>query len=193
MAQRATAIGRFGCAGGLAPNRGRERKGGPPGWWARMEVAFARPSFAAAFVIACVLLGLFLAEARISRLQAERSAQLAKSYLRLIDPLLRETTDDRGRAASAYEANLSCDNAGIVAERWRISAGSSPMGARARTIWGRKSGGCRRAFDYPRTNSPGSRRCTSSPAAAPGPGGGGGADAGGICRVRARTADDGQC
>lgn len=65
-----------------------------------MDRAFARPSFAAAFVIACVLLGLFLAEARLSRLQVERNTDLAKRYLRLIDPLLPETTAVRGRAAS---------------------------------------------------------------------------------------------
>lgn len=70
-----------------------------PRWWERMELAMARPSFAAAFVIACVLLGLFLAEARISRLQSERSAQLAESYLRLIDPLLGQTNETRDRSA----------------------------------------------------------------------------------------------
>ena len=68
-----------------------ERAGAAPGWWERMHAAFARPSFASAFVVACVLLGLFLAEARSSRLQAEYSAQLAHSYLRMIDPLLGET------------------------------------------------------------------------------------------------------
>ena len=53
---------------------------------------FSRPSFAVAFVAACMLLGLFLAEVRLSRLQAERSAQLAQSYLRLIDPLMDQST-----------------------------------------------------------------------------------------------------
>lgn len=56
--------------------------------WERLHAAFARPSFAAAFVAACVLLGLFLAEARRSRLQAEYNRELMQSYLRLIDPLL---------------------------------------------------------------------------------------------------------
>ena len=59
-----------------------------PGWLAALEEAFARPSFAAAFVTACVLFGLFLAEMRLTRLHAERNAQLARSYLRLVDPLL---------------------------------------------------------------------------------------------------------
>lgn len=58
------------------------------GWWSRFQEPWARPSFAAAFVAACVLLGLFLAEARVSRRHAERDLQLAQSYLQLIDPLL---------------------------------------------------------------------------------------------------------
>lgn len=56
--------------------------------WERVHAAFARPSFAAAFVAACVLLGLFLAEARRSRLQTAYNRELMQSYLRLIDPLL---------------------------------------------------------------------------------------------------------
>ena len=62
-----------------------------PGLFARIEAAFARPSFAVAFVAACMLLGLFLAEVRLSRLHAERGVQIAQSYLRLIDPLIDET------------------------------------------------------------------------------------------------------
>ena len=57
------------------------------GWRERLEAMFAQPSFAVAFVTACVLLGLFLAELRLSRLQADRNAQLARSYVSLIDPL----------------------------------------------------------------------------------------------------------
>lgn len=59
-----------------------------PPWWRSLEAAFARPSFAAAFIAACVLLGLFLAEARVARLHAEHGAEIARSYLQLIDPLL---------------------------------------------------------------------------------------------------------
>ena len=59
-----------------------------PGRLARIEAAFSRPSFAIAFVSACMLLGLFLAEVRLARLHAERGAQIAQSYLRLIDPLM---------------------------------------------------------------------------------------------------------
>ena len=58
------------------------------GWFGRIVLEFSRPAFAVTFAAACVLLGLFLAEVRISRLQKERNTQLAKSYLRLIDPLL---------------------------------------------------------------------------------------------------------
>jgi hypothetical protein len=66
-------------------------------WLERVHATFARPSFAATFVAACVLLGLFLAEARSSRHQAEYGAQLAQSYLRLIDPLLNQP----GRTSAA--------------------------------------------------------------------------------------------
>ena len=62
------------------------------GFFARVEAMFSRPSFAVAFVAACMLLGLFVAEIRLSRLEAERSAQLAQSYLRLIDPLIDQPT-----------------------------------------------------------------------------------------------------
>jgi len=67
---------------------------------ARIEAAFARPSFAMAFVAACMLLGLFLAEVRISRLQAEHNTQLVQSYLRLIDPLLESATTARNDTAA---------------------------------------------------------------------------------------------
>ncbi len=59
----------------------------------RLDAAFARPSFASAFVAACVLLGLFLAEARLTRIHAAQGAQLARSYLQLIDPLLAASQD----------------------------------------------------------------------------------------------------
>jgi hypothetical protein len=67
------------------------RAAATPGWTERLEAAFARPSFATAFVVACILLGLFLAEARLSRLHAAHSAQLARNYLQLVDPLLPAT------------------------------------------------------------------------------------------------------
>ncbi len=57
-------------------------------WLTRLETAFTRPSFAVAFVAACVLLGLFLAEARVSRLHAAYGAEIARNYVQLIDPLL---------------------------------------------------------------------------------------------------------
>ncbi len=58
------------------------------GLLARIESAFARPSFTIAFFAACMLLGLFLAQVRLSKLQAARGVQIAQSYLRLIDPLI---------------------------------------------------------------------------------------------------------
>lgn len=61
---------------------------GPTAWWAAVEAVFRQPAFSAAFVVACALLGLFLAEVRVSRLHSARDLQLAQSYLRLIDPLL---------------------------------------------------------------------------------------------------------
>lgn len=61
------------------------RRGGA---WATIEGWFARPPFATMFVVSCALLGLFLAEVRVSHLQREHSEQLARSYLQLIDPLL---------------------------------------------------------------------------------------------------------
>ncbi len=62
-----------------------------PGLLARIEAAFARPSFTIAFFAACMLLGLFLAEVRLSELQAARGVQIAQSYLRLIDPLIEDS------------------------------------------------------------------------------------------------------
>jgi hypothetical protein len=68
--------------------------------FARIEAAFARPSFAVAFVAACTLLGLFLAEVRLSRLQAEHNTQLVHSYLKLIDPLLETAATTRSEATA---------------------------------------------------------------------------------------------
>ncbi|HTZ21917.1 MAG TPA: hypothetical protein VMC06_13620 [Opitutaceae bacterium] len=68
--------------------------------FARIEAVFARPSFAVAFVAACTMLGLFLAEVRLSRLQAEHNAQLVQSYLKLIDPLLETAATTRSEAAA---------------------------------------------------------------------------------------------
>lgn len=55
---------------------------------AEPENLFARPAFAAVFVAACVLLGLFLAEIRVSHVRHDRDAQLLESYRRLIEPLV---------------------------------------------------------------------------------------------------------
>jgi hypothetical protein len=66
----------------------------PQGWRNLLEVWFGRPVFAVGFVAACAVAGLFVAEIRVSQLQRERSAQLARSYLLLIDPLLNVPADD---------------------------------------------------------------------------------------------------
>ena len=57
--------------------------------WADIDAWLSRPPFAALFVTCCALLGLFLAEVRVNRQQREQSALLARSYLQLIDPLLK--------------------------------------------------------------------------------------------------------
>jgi hypothetical protein len=62
-------------------------------WRDAIEAWFARPPFALLFIACCALLGLFLAELRVNRLESQRSAQLARSYLLLIDPLLTEKTE----------------------------------------------------------------------------------------------------
>jgi hypothetical protein len=67
----------------------------PGGFWRALDAWMARPPFAALFVASCALLGLFLAEVRINRQQRERSAEIARSYVQLIDPLLRESDASR--------------------------------------------------------------------------------------------------
>jgi hypothetical protein len=59
------------------------------GFWGGVESWFSRPPFAALFVASCALLGLFFAEVRLNHAQRERNTQLARSYLQLIDPLLK--------------------------------------------------------------------------------------------------------
>ncbi|MBA4136228.1 MAG: hypothetical protein C0518_02795 [Opitutus sp.] len=49
---------------------------------------FFPPAFAAVFLAACILLGLFLAELRVTEQHRQRDARLLESYRRLIDPLL---------------------------------------------------------------------------------------------------------
>jgi hypothetical protein len=71
-----------------------EPKNGPQSWRNTLEDWFSRPAFAVGFVAACAVAGLFVAEIRVSHLQRERSAQLARSYLLLIDPLLNTPPGD---------------------------------------------------------------------------------------------------
>lgn len=63
-----------------------------PGWFDRLKTVFARPSFSVAFAAACILLGLFLFQLRVSHQHEQRNHQLVQSYLRLIDPLLESQT-----------------------------------------------------------------------------------------------------
>jgi hypothetical protein len=74
---------------------GERESTSPRGWWAAVEAWFGRPAFAVGFVAGCALVGLFMAELRVSNLQRERNAQLARSYLLLIDPLLNTPPGDR--------------------------------------------------------------------------------------------------
>lgn len=74
-------------------------------WFNRIEAAFARPSFAIAFVAACVLFGLFLAESRVSRLHAAYGAQVARSYVQLIDPLVSPSGSTHSGSGSTTEAS----------------------------------------------------------------------------------------
>ena|SRR5579859_7856163 len=67
----------------------------PAGLAARIESWFASPPFATAFVVSCVLLGVFLAELRLLQQQRQSHAQLARNYLQLIDPLLQEQSAAR--------------------------------------------------------------------------------------------------
>jgi hypothetical protein len=66
----------------------RAARGRPRAFWRELDALLGRLPFAALYVTCCALLGLFLAEVRLNRLQRERSEQLARSYLQLIDPLL---------------------------------------------------------------------------------------------------------
>jgi hypothetical protein len=58
-------------------------------FWAGIDAWLSRPPFAVLFVVSCALLGLFMAEVRVNQEQREHSAQLARSYLQLIDPLVK--------------------------------------------------------------------------------------------------------
>lgn len=69
-----------------------EERGGRGGLWDEIDAWLSRPPFAALFVASCALLGLFLAGVRVNQEQREHSAQIARSYLQLIDPLLTADT-----------------------------------------------------------------------------------------------------
>jgi hypothetical protein len=69
----------------LAESSAREARG----FWTALGAWLVRPQFAALFVVSCALLGLFLAQVRVTRREREHSTLVARSYLQLIDPLLR--------------------------------------------------------------------------------------------------------
>jgi len=77
----------------IALAEGASRQTG--GFWGELDAWLSRPPFAALFVTCCALLGLFLAEVRVNRMQREHSAEIARSYLLLIDPLLKAGPDAR--------------------------------------------------------------------------------------------------
>lgn len=55
-------------------------------WTERIESIFRQPAFATAFVAACLLLGLFLAEVRVSVAKHAQTEAWIQEYARLIDP-----------------------------------------------------------------------------------------------------------
>lgn len=63
----------------------------PPSAWQRVQTWFTQPAFATAFVLCCVLAGLFLAELRVSRAQHDRQVALARQYVQAIDPLVADS------------------------------------------------------------------------------------------------------
>ncbi|EDY81882.1 hypothetical protein VDG1235_1502 [Verrucomicrobiia bacterium DG1235] len=56
-----------------------------------VQSILSRPMYASAFVVACILGGLLLAELRVAQQQVERGNQLAESYKQVIDPLIKDT------------------------------------------------------------------------------------------------------
>ena len=80
----------------------RLRQSAPPlrlSWWESIERLFAQPAFSAVFVCACVLLGLLLAEIRVSSERQATHNQVVQSYLQLLDPRLELTATTAESAA----------------------------------------------------------------------------------------------
>jgi hypothetical protein len=63
----------------------------------RIEAIAGQPAFAAAFVAACIVFGLFLAELRLSRAAVQRNHALAREYVRLIDPRIHSLVTPSAR------------------------------------------------------------------------------------------------
>ena len=68
----------------------RQDNQAPQAAWKRAIAMFSQPAFSVAFVAFCMLLGLFLAEVRLTRAQEERGVQIAGDYIRLVDPLTNQ-------------------------------------------------------------------------------------------------------
>lgn len=62
-----------------------------PSFFRLAQSILSRPAYATAFVAACVLGGLLLAELRVAQREAQRNHQLAESYKQVIDPLIKDT------------------------------------------------------------------------------------------------------
>ena len=84
----------------VAENIDTDNLDAEPSFFQRAKAVFARPSFSIAFAAACILLGLFLVELRISHRQAQHNLQLVQSYLRLVDPLLGQEPNATASGAS---------------------------------------------------------------------------------------------
>lgn len=72
----------------------------------RIELAFSRPAFAAAFVTVCVLGGLLLAEIRLSEQRAQQAAKIEQEYVRMVAPLFASALaepDDASLVRTKYE------------------------------------------------------------------------------------------
>ena len=63
-----------------------------PTLWEQINVWLSRPSLAVLFVTSCAVVGLLFAEIRVHNQQHDQNIALARSYLQLIDPLLKADT-----------------------------------------------------------------------------------------------------
>ena len=69
-----------------------DSRSGPTRFSERIEALFRQTGFSVAFVAACLVLGLFLAELRVSAATADHNRRLLRDYARLIDPRMTHLT-----------------------------------------------------------------------------------------------------